>query len=169
MPSAPSLPLSAAPMKSSSSSSSSFSPSPSPNPIESLSSFIHHHLSRLGSDLSARVEEGRRIAGAAAAAALAAQRPAIAAAAAPPREKRAFDLALSPEAVARTLTGTAVYTVSNSNNEFVLISDPNNSLRSLGLLCFRQEDAQSLLSQVSFFFNFLPYLFFVCLLSRGIL
>ncbi|OAY71311.1 Protein TIC 22, chloroplastic [Ananas comosus] len=148
MPSAPSLPLSAAPMKSSSSSSSSFSPSPSPNPIESLSSFIHHHLSRLGSDLSARVEEGRRIAGAAAAAALAAQRPAIAAAAAPPREKRAFDLALSPEAVARTLTGTAVYTVSNSNNEFVLISDPNNSLRSLGLLCFRQEDAQSLLSQV---------------------
>ncbi|CAA6659440.1 unnamed protein product [Spirodela intermedia] len=58
-----------------------------------------------------------------------------------------FDLALSPEYVAKTLSGTSVFTVSNSNNEFVLISDPNNSLKSLGLLCFRQEDARSLLAQ----------------------
>ena len=59
-----------------------------------------------------------------------------------------FDLALAPEYVAKTLSGTRVFTVSNSNNEFVLISDPNNSVKSLGLLCFRQEDARSLLAQV---------------------
>ncbi|KAK1313792.1 hypothetical protein QJS10_CPA06g02349 [Acorus calamus] len=46
-----------------------------------------------------------------------------------------------------TLSGTSVYTVSNSNNEFVLISDPDG-IKSLGLLCFRQEDAEALLAQV---------------------
>lgn len=60
----------------------------------------------------------------------------------------AFDLALNANDVAKTLSGTSVYTVSNSNNEFVLISDPSNGTRSLGLLCFRQEDAEALLSQV---------------------
>ncbi|ERM97160.1 hypothetical protein AMTRI_Chr04g248600 [Amborella trichopoda] len=61
--------------------------------------------------------------------------------------KHVFDIALSPEYVAKTLSGTSVYTVSNSNNEFVLISDPS-SQKSLGLLCFRQEDAEALLAQV---------------------
>ncbi|XP_020517541.1 protein TIC 22, chloroplastic isoform X3 [Amborella trichopoda] len=60
--------------------------------------------------------------------------------------KHVFDIALSPEYVAKTLSGTSVYTVSNSNNEFVLISDPS-SQKSLGLLCFRQEDAEALLAQ----------------------
>ncbi|KAF5200433.1 Tic 22 protein [Thalictrum thalictroides] len=61
--------------------------------------------------------------------------------------KHVFDIALSSDYVAKTLAGTAVYTVSNSNNEFVLISDPNN-IKSLGMLCFRQEDAEALLAQV---------------------
>ncbi|KAL5705756.1 Protein TIC 22 [Ranunculus cassubicifolius] len=61
--------------------------------------------------------------------------------------KHAFDIALSTDYVAKTLAGTAVYTVSNSNNEFVLISDPGN-IKALGLLCFRQEDAETLLAQV---------------------
>eukprot|EP01018_Ginkgo_biloba_P005561 Gb_32545 [translate_table: standard] len=60
--------------------------------------------------------------------------------------KHVFQLALSTEHVARTLEGVPVFTVSNAENEFVLVSDPN-SQRSLGLLCFRQEDAEALLAQ----------------------
>lgn len=92
--------------------------------------------------------------------------------------KRAFDIALSTEEVAKTLAGTAVFTVSNANNEFVLISDPEGQ-RSLGLLCFRQEDAESLLAQVihfSFsslifcfsFFVLLSVLDFTAFLFRGV-
>lgn len=58
-----------------------------------------------------------------------------------------FDLALSSDHVSKTLAGTELYTVSNSDNEFVLISDPNG-LKSIGLLCFRQEDAEAFLAQV---------------------
>lgn len=61
--------------------------------------------------------------------------------------KAVFQLALSTENVAKTLEGVPVYTVSNANNEFVLVSDPNSS-KSLGLLCFRQQDAEALLAQV---------------------
>ncbi|XP_038979085.1 protein TIC 22, chloroplastic-like [Phoenix dactylifera] len=148
MPSAPStLPLSAAPMDTSS------SPSSAPNPLAAVSSFLQHHLSRLGSELSARINDGRRLVRAAGAAARPPAAPFAAASqgawgGAAAQGKHAFDLALSPEYVAKTLAGTAVYTVSNSNNEFVLVSDPNNGLRSLGLLCFRHEDAQALLAQV---------------------
>lgn len=55
--------------------------------------------------------------------------------------------AVSLDGVAKTLVGTAVYTVSNSSNEFVLMSDPDG-VKSIGLLCFRQEDAEAFLSQV---------------------
>lgn len=58
-----------------------------------------------------------------------------------------FDVALSSDVVSKTLSGTSVYTVSNSDNEFVLVSDPY-SLKSIGLLCFRKEDAESFLAQV---------------------
>ncbi|CBI19527.3 unnamed protein product, partial [Vitis vinifera] len=61
--------------------------------------------------------------------------------------KRDLGVALSSDHVAKSLAGTAVYTVSNSNNEFVLISDPNG-IKSIGLLCFRQEDAEAFLAQV---------------------
>lgn len=49
--------------------------------------------------------------------------------------------------MAKTLIGTSVYTVSNSDNEFVLISDPIG-VKSISLLCFRPEDAQALLDEV---------------------
>lgn len=55
--------------------------------------------------------------------------------------------AQSVDYVAKRLVGTAVYTVSNSSNEFVLMSDPDG-VKSIGLLCFRKEDAEAFLSQV---------------------
>lgn len=58
-----------------------------------------------------------------------------------------FDLAMSSKEVSKRLDGIPVYTVSNSAKEFVLVSDMNNQ-RSLGLFCFRQQDAEALLSQV---------------------
>ncbi|XP_062228366.1 protein TIC 22, chloroplastic-like isoform X3 [Phragmites australis] len=108
------------------------SPSPSaapplPNPLAAASSFLHHHLSRLASRLAA-------------------PRPALATAAT--RAPGPQGASLSPDEVARALTGTPVFTVCNSSNEFVLVSDPATGLRSLGLLCFRSEDADALLSHV---------------------
>lgn len=61
--------------------------------------------------------------------------------------KHMFDIAMSGEQVAKRLDGVPVYTVSNSANEFVLVSDLNTS-KSLGIFCFREVDAQALLSQV---------------------
>lgn len=58
-----------------------------------------------------------------------------------------FDWAMSTDQVSKRLDGVPVYTVSNSANEFVLVSDLN-SHKSIGLFCFRHEDAESLLSQV---------------------
>jgi hypothetical protein len=58
-----------------------------------------------------------------------------------------FQLAMSTEQVSKRLDGVPVYTVSNSANEFILISDMN-SQKSLGIFCFRQQDAEALLSQV---------------------
>lgn len=153
------LSLSAAPIPMDSPSPSPSSPSPSPlihpHPLAAAASFLRHHVSRLGSELSARVDQGRRFVLSAAAPRVslppfAAASVGSAAAASASQGKHAFDLALSADYVAKTLAGTAVYTVSNSNNEFVLISDPNNSFRSLGILCFRQEDAHTLLAQVPF-------------------
>ena len=107
------------------------SAAPPPNPLAAASSFLHHHLSRLASHLTA-------------------PRPALAAAAtrAPGPQGASLSLALAPYEVARALTGTPVFTVCNSNNEFVLVSDPGTGLRSLGLLCFRSEDADALLTHV---------------------
>ncbi|XP_044433894.1 protein TIC 22, chloroplastic isoform X1 [Triticum aestivum] len=117
------LPLAAAPM-------SDPSPSPPPNPLAAASSFLQHHLSSLASRFAA-------------------PRPALAAARPPgPHGAAAQPLALGPDEVARALTGTPVFTVCNSSNEFVLVSDPATGLRSLGLLCFRSEDADALLSHV---------------------
>ncbi|PON94177.1 Tic22-like [Trema orientale] len=133
------------------------SPKPKPygssNPLLSLSTFIRQQCLRLAADLSTRLEDTKRFAGT-----LAANWP-------PPPPPSGRRLRLSPpfasltqpqqalaatlnsDHVAKTLAGTAVYTVSNSNNEFVLISDPEG-LKSIGLLCFRQEDAESFLAQV---------------------
>eukprot|EP00249_Psilotum_nudum_P006007 c19388_g1_i1 orf=371-1339(-) len=61
--------------------------------------------------------------------------------------KCVFDVALSQDLISQTLQGVSVYTVSNSGNEFVLVSDPSGQ-KSMSVLCFRKEDAESLLSQV---------------------
>lgn len=58
-----------------------------------------------------------------------------------------FDLAMSSKEISKRLDGIPVYTVSNSAKEFVLVSDMHNQ-KSLGLFCFRQQDAEALLSQV---------------------
>lgn len=128
-----SLPLAAAPMSDPTPSPYAASPPP-PNPLAAAASFLQHHLSRLASHLNA-------------------PRPALAAAAAAARtpgpQGASLSLALAPDEVARALTGTPVFTVCNSSNEFVLVSDPATGLRSLGLLCFRSEDADALLSHVA--------------------
>nr|ACG44271.1 tic22 [Zea mays] len=124
-----SLPLAAAPM--SEPTPFPFAASPLPNPLVATASFLQHHLSRLASHLNV-------------------PRPALAAAAArtPGPQGASLSLSLAPDEVARALTGTPVFTVCNSSNEFVLVSDPATGLRSLGLLCFRSEDTDALLSHV---------------------
>ncbi|KAK9066731.1 hypothetical protein SSX86_014054 [Deinandra increscens subsp. villosa] len=132
------------------------SPNPSSSATPNPFAFFHHHFLRLGSDISARIDETRR---------------GIARNLLPFHShnhspsslpfasfsqqddnnlrggKHVFDLALSSANVSKTLSGTELFTVSNSDNEFVLISDPNG-LKSVGLLCFRQEDAEAFLAQV---------------------
>ncbi|GJP82715.1 hypothetical protein CLOP_g12963, partial [Closterium sp. NIES-67] len=58
-----------------------------------------------------------------------------------------FDIAMSADQVAKRLDGVPVYTVTNTASEFVLISDMGGN-KSLGLFCFRREDAEALLAQV---------------------
>ncbi|TKY75073.1 TIC 22 [Spatholobus suberectus] len=107
------------------------------NPLLSFSSFIHQHCVRLGADLATRLD-GTKRALAQAHHNLVSPKHALAVAA---------TATLGSQHVARSLIGTSVYTVSNSNNEFVLISDADGA-KSIGLLCFRQEDAEAFLAQV---------------------
>ncbi|CAM8939105.1 unnamed protein product [Rhodiola kirilowii] len=121
----------------------------STNPLLSLSTSLRQHFLRLTADLTSRFDDTRKKLSCAVAAnrgskltnAFASMSMEFG------KAKHVFDVALSGENVAKTLAGTAVYTVSNSNNEFVLISDPNG-LKSIGLLCFRKEDAEAFLAQV---------------------
>ncbi|GMY28662.1 protein TIC 22, chloroplastic-like [Fagus crenata] len=133
-------------------------PKPKPyrptNPLLSLSTFIHQHCLRFGAELSSRLDDTKRLAGTLAshwppapASSNRRLRPTHAPFASISQPKQALAAGLSSDHVAKTLAGTAVYTVSNSNNEFVLISDPNGA-KSIGLLCFRQEDAEAFLAQV---------------------
>ncbi|KAK9119982.1 hypothetical protein Scep_018075 [Stephania cephalantha] len=59
------------------------------------------------------------------------------------RPNHAFDLALTPISSPTLSRHLCLHTVGNSNNEFVLVSDPND-LKSLGLLCFRHETRRPL-------------------------
>ncbi|KAI4316711.1 hypothetical protein L6164_024665 [Bauhinia variegata] len=125
------------------------------NPLLSFSSFVHQHCFRLGVELATRFEDAKRLAGTLATANWSPARsqrhshslpiPFPLASLAQP--KHALAATLSSDHVAKSLAGTAVYTVSNSNNEFVLISDADGA-KSIGLLCFRQEDAEAFLAQV---------------------
>ncbi|KAL1215877.1 Protein TIC 22 [Cardamine amara subsp. amara] len=120
-----------------------------PNPFLSFSSFLHHHCIRFSSDLSARIEDTKRFAET-----LATRRfspPPLPFASLSQSNKSetpttTTSTSLNPSHVAKALAGTSVFTVSNTNNEFVLISDPTGD-KSIGLLCFRQEDAEAFLAQ----------------------
>ena len=67
--------------------------------------------------------------------------------------KTQFDLskksgdALSAEAIEERLAGVPVYALSDSEEEFVLVSGVSTK-KSLGLLCFKKEDAEALLEQM---------------------
>lgn len=126
------------------------------NPLISLSTFIHQNCLRLGSELSTRLDDTKRFAATLAGSLQRHTLPPFASLS-HPQPKHAFAATLSSDYVAKTLAGTAVYTVSNSNNEFVLISDPAGA-KSIGLLCFRQEDAEAFLAQVCLTFALLLFL-----------
>ncbi|XP_043711019.1 protein TIC 22, chloroplastic [Telopea speciosissima] len=123
------------------------------HPLLSVSAFIHKNWLQFASEITTRIDEGKRFVGNVVTNLPQRRRdrlvPSLFASVTHEmwQPKHAFDIALNTDYIAKTLSGTSVYTVSNSKNEFVLISDPN-SLKSLGLLCFRQEDAESLLAQV---------------------
>ncbi|WOG99002.1 hypothetical protein DCAR_0418348 [Daucus carota subsp. sativus] len=118
---------------------------PPPSPITRLSTFIHHHCHRLTADVVSRIDDSRRL--------LSANFPAPMQMTSAPHDlpfasvSQGKQAAQSVDGVAKRLVGTAVYTVSNSSNEFVLMSDPDG-VKSIGLLCFRKEDAEAFLSQV---------------------
>ncbi|KAJ0093971.1 hypothetical protein Patl1_26167 [Pistacia atlantica] len=54
---------------------------------------------------------------------------------------------MSTEAIEERLAGIPVYALSNFNEEFVLVSGASNG-KSLGLMCFKKEDAEALLEQM---------------------
>lgn len=54
---------------------------------------------------------------------------------------------MSAEEVEDRLSGVPVYALSNSSQEFVLISSIN-SKKALGLFCFKEQDAEALLNQM---------------------
>lgn len=54
---------------------------------------------------------------------------------------------MSTETIEERLAGVPVYALSNSNEEFVLVSGLSTG-KSLGLFCFKQEDAEALLEQM---------------------
>ncbi|CAL9083198.1 unnamed protein product [Musa hybrid cultivar] len=60
---------------------------------------------------------------------------------------RRFDLAMSTEVMEERLAGVPVYALSNAAEEFVLVSGVRTG-KSLGLFCFKKEDAEALLEQM---------------------
>lgn len=54
---------------------------------------------------------------------------------------------MSTEAIEERLAGVPVYALSNSDEEFVLLSGVRSG-KSLGLFCFKREDAEALLEQM---------------------
>uniref|UniRef100_A0A1J3GY12 Protein TIC 22, chloroplastic n=1 Tax=Noccaea caerulescens TaxID=107243 RepID=A0A1J3GY12_NOCCA len=117
-----------------------------PNPFLSFSSFIHHHCNRFGSELSARIEDTKRFAETLTSRRFSPPSPFFASVSQSKPSTGGASTALNPSHIAKALAGTSVFTVSNTNNEFVLISDPSGD-KSIGLLCFRQEDAEAFLAQ----------------------
>lgn len=54
---------------------------------------------------------------------------------------------ISPEVIEERLAGVPVYALSNSSEEFVLVSGVKTG-KSVGLFCFKKEDAETLLEQM---------------------
>ncbi|KAF3593817.1 hypothetical protein DY000_02027799 [Brassica cretica] len=121
-------------------------PSLKPNPFLSFSSFLHTHCNRFASDLSARFEDTKRFAESLTTRRFSPPPFASVSQSSKPSSAGTSTATLNPSHVAKALAGTSVFTVSNTNNEFVLISDPTGE-KSIGLLCFRQEDAEAFLAQ----------------------
>lgn len=119
--------------------------SPLANPLLAFSTFIHG----LGTQFTSRLDDTRR--GLASAASfLTLQQPVNKLSlpfASVSQHQGKLENSLSTGQVAKRLVGTSLYTVCNSNKEFVLISNPDG-IKSIGLLCFRKEDAEAFLAQV---------------------
>ncbi|CAA6668201.1 unnamed protein product [Spirodela intermedia] len=64
-----------------------------------------------------------------------------------PEGQHRFDLAMSTEAMEERLAGIPVYALSNSAEEFVLVSGVKSG-KSLGIFCLKEEDAETLLEQM---------------------
>ncbi|KAK9138506.1 hypothetical protein Sjap_009100 [Stephania japonica] len=64
-----------------------------------------------------------------------------------PQPQHRFDIALSFDAIEERLAGVGVYVLSNSADEFVLVSGVP-SKKTLGLICFAREDAQTMLDHM---------------------
>ncbi|RZC68593.1 hypothetical protein C5167_031782 [Papaver somniferum] len=65
----------------------------------------------------------------------------------PPPLQRSSGLAMTTETIEERLAGVPVYALTNSSDEFVLISGVKTG-KSLGLFCFKKEDANALLEQM---------------------
>ncbi|CAI0558318.1 unnamed protein product, partial [Linum tenue] len=118
-------------------------------PLLSFSSFLHQKCLRLGNELATKLGDTTRALYTSFPPPTATARrlnpPPFLFASVSQANQQQPPPALSTDYVAKRLT--TVYTVSNTNNEFVLISDPDGA-KSIGLLCFRQEDAEAFMSQV---------------------
>lgn len=55
---------------------------------------------------------------------------------------------MSTEAIEKRLEGVPVYALSNATDEFLLVSGASTG-KNLGLFCFKKEDAEALLHQVT--------------------
>ncbi|KAI3907799.1 hypothetical protein MKW92_003035 [Papaver armeniacum] len=64
-----------------------------------------------------------------------------------PPLQRSSGLAMTTETIEERLAGVPVYALTNSSDEFVLISGVKTG-KSLGLFCFKKEDANALLEQM---------------------
>lgn len=145
------------------------------NPLLSFSSFIHQNFLQLRAELAGRLDDTRRFTSKLAASLQTFTPPRLPlhfpSSSSPPTSASSlllssfasvsqsqsssskrnpgsgFASTLSSKYISKTLAGTSVYTVSNSASEFVLISDADG-VKSIGLLCFRHEDAEAFLAQV---------------------
>ncbi|KAL6567191.1 hypothetical protein OROGR_000859 [Orobanche gracilis] len=123
---------------------------PSVGPFPKRLPFLPNLIHRLSTHVATQLDETKRLAAAALPSFLP-KPPSLPFASVSQRQENqtsyASETSLNSEYVAGRLVGTSVYTVSNTNNEFVLISDPYG-VKSIGLLCFRKEDAETFLAQV---------------------